>query len=224
VKIKIGTVEAGPKRVRVLKGGRIVADSTAVRLVWENHFYPTYFFPTDDVDFDALDESDVHRAADDEPGGGRSTPIVKLTWDAMDAWFEEDEEVIVHPRSPYVRVDALRSSRAVRVELDGVTIAESCSAVMLFETDLPTRYYLPKTDVHMDLLNRSEVHTGCPYKGVASYYDVRVNGKTHDALAWWYPSPLPESAPVAGLVCFYNEKVDLFIGGEPLRRPSTKFS
>lgn len=224
MKMKIGTVETSPKRVRAFKDGTVVADSRAPRLVWENPFYPTYFFPEGDVDLDTVDDALIHRPADDEPGGGRQVPLVKLDWDAMDAWFEEDEEIMVHARSPYVRIDALRSQRNVRVEIDGVEVANSDSPVLLFETHLPTRYYLPKTDVRMDLLRPTDTQTSCPYKGAASYYGVEVDGEIHDDLVWWYPSPLAESAPIAGYVSFYNEKVDLFVDGEPIGRPKTKFS
>ncbi len=224
MKIRPGHVEVSPKRVRAIKNGTVVADSTAPRLVWENPFYPQYYFPVADVRLDLLNEDDVHMPGDDEPGGGRTTPLVKLHWDAMDTWFEEDEEVIVHPRNPYVRVDALRSQRHVRVEVDGVTVADSTNAILLFETHLPTRYYLPKTDVRMDLLRPSETHTSCPYKGTASYYDLVIDGTVHEDLVWWYPSPLAESAPIAGHVCFYNERVDIVVEGERLARPRTTFS
>lgn len=224
MKVKPGTVETSPKRVRAFKDGAVVADSSAPRLVWENPFYPMYYFPESDVRIDLLDAALVHHPAEDEPGGGRRTPLVKVDWDGMDAWFEEDEEITVHPRSPYVRVDALRSQRHVRVEVDGVEVANSNSAILLFETHLPTRYYLPKTDVRMDLLTPTDTHTSCPYKGTASYYEVTVDGTTHEDLVWWYPAPLAESAPIASLVCFYNEKVDIFVDGEPAGRPRTKFS
>lgn len=224
MKIKPGTVETSPKRVRVYKDGQVVADSTEPRLVWENPFYPQYYFPESDVRVDLLDPALVHRPTEDEPGGGRRVPLLRLDWDAMDAWFEEDEEIIVHPRSPYTRVDALRSQRHIRVEVDGVEVANSTAAVILFETYLPTRYYLPKTDVRMDLLSPSDTQTSCPYKGTANYYDVTIDGATHEDLVWWYPSPLPESAPIANHVCFFNEKVDIFVDGEPLRRPRTKWS
>lgn len=224
MKMKVGHVERSPKRVRALHDGKVVVDSAHARLVWENPFYPSYFFAEDDVDLDAVPADAVHRPGDDEPGGGRSTPLVKLEWAAMDAWFEEDEEVIVHPRSPYVRVDALRSTRRVQVEIDGVQVADSTAPVLLFETHLPTRFYLPKTDVRMDLLEASDTHTSCPYKGEASYYSVEIEGQRHEDVVWWYPSPLAESAPIAGLVCFYNEKVDLIVDGQRLERPRTKFS
>ena len=142
----------------------------------------------------------------------------------MDAWFEEDEEVFVHPRSPFTRVDVLASSRNVRVEVDGVTVAESSSPRLLFETGLPVRYYLPKTHVRMDLLERTDTITRCPYKGDAEYWSVRAGGKVHEDLAWSYPTPLDESRKVTGLICFYSEKVDIYVDGELQERPTSKFA
>ncbi|HEX9767335.1 MAG TPA: DUF427 domain-containing protein [Nitriliruptorales bacterium] len=241
-------VENGPKRIRVLLGGEWVADTTNVKLVWEKPYYPTYYFPSVDVRTDLLvDTGQTHRS----PSRGESlvhdvkteqvtaeaaaswfqeadideiVDHVRFDWASMDAWFEEDEEVYVHPRDPYTRIDVLQSSRHVVVEVDGVVIADSTSPRLLFETGLPTRYYLPKTDVRMDLLTPTSTHTACPYKGQASYYSVTVDGTSHDDLAWWYPSPLRESEQITGYLAFYNEKVDLIIDGERFERPRTKFS
>jgi uncharacterized protein (DUF427 family) len=108
--------------------------------------------------------------------------------------------------------------------VDGVKVADSHSGRFLYETGLPTRYYLPKTDVRMDLLEATDLHTECPYKGVASYYDVVVNGERRENIVWWYPFPTEESSRVAGLVSFYNEKVDIYVDGKQLERPKTMFS
>jgi uncharacterized protein (DUF427 family) len=134
----------------------------------------------------------------------------------MDSWFEEDEEVFVHARDPYKRIDALRSSRHVRVEVDGVVLAESDHPTILFETSLPPRYYLPKVDVRMDLLEPTDTVTRCPYKGQARYWSARIGDRLEQDIAWSYPSPFPESQPVMALVCFYNERVDLIVDGERL--------
>ncbi len=142
----------------------------------------------------------------------------------MDAWFEEDEEVFTHPRDPYTRVDILPSSRHVRVEVDGVTVAETSKPTLLFETGLPVRYYLPKTHVRMDLLTPTERRTHCPYKGEAEYWSVRVGEAVHRDLAWSYRAPLPESQRIAGLISFYNERVDLHVDGVAQERPQTPFS
>ena len=161
--------------------------------------------------------------------------LVRITWDAVDRWLEEDVEVIVHPRSPYVRVDVLPTSRRVTVKIDGTVVAESTSASMLYETGLPPRYYLPPSDVRTELLTATETSSACPYKGVARYWSVTlpssdgapstVHGDTvHRDIVWGYDNPLPESAAVQGLMCFYNEKVDIEVDGEALEQPKTKFS
>ncbi|WBB70752.1 DUF427 domain-containing protein [Micromonospora sp. WMMD812] len=150
---------------------------------------------------------------------------IRFDWAALDNWFEEDEEVYVHPRNPYARVDALRSTRSVRVELEGVVLAESTSPVLAFETGLPTRYYLNRTDVNFGHLVPSETTTACPYKGrTSNYWSVRVDGAVHPDLAWSYAFPTAALLPIAGLITFYNEKVDLIVDGERLSRPRTHFS
>jgi uncharacterized protein (DUF427 family) len=142
----------------------------------------------------------------------------------MDAWFEEDEEVFVHPRDPHTRIDVLGSSRHIEILVDGVKIADSHQPRILFETGLPARYYLPRTDVRMDLLRPSATETQCPYKGTATYWSVVIDGTVHADLLWTYRTPTPESQKVAGLVCFYNERVDVVIDGVAQERPKTKFS
>jgi uncharacterized protein (DUF427 family) len=149
---------------------------------------------------------------------------VRLDWDAMSEWLEEDEPVYTHPRSPYTRVDILASSRHVRVELDGVVLAESRSPRILFETGLPPRYYLPIVDVRRGLLRPSGKLTRCPYKGTAAYWSVEVNGTTHEDLVWTYRTPLPESQKIAGLLCFYDERVDLIVDGVRQDPPRTQFA
>ncbi|MFF0768120.1 DUF427 domain-containing protein [Nonomuraea wenchangensis] len=237
-------VERTAKRVRAYLGGRAVADTTTALLVWEVPYYPTYYFPLADVDESALKatgatkhspsrgEGVVHTVtsgAAEAPDAALTFPDspleeirghVRFEWDAMDAWFEEDEEVYVHARDPYTRVDILPTSRHVRVEVDGVTVADSRGARVLFETGLPARYYLPKTDVRLDLLEHTDTVTRCPYKGTAEYWSV--NGQKD--LAWSYRTPLPESERIAGLIAFYNEKLDIYVDGELQERPRTKFS
>jgi uncharacterized protein (DUF427 family) len=150
--------------------------------------------------------------------------LVRIDWNAMDEWLEEDEPIYGHPRSPYARIDALRSSRTVRVELDGVVLAESSRPTVLYETGLPPRYYLPLSDIRMDLLEPSDTRSLCPYKGWASYWHLVLDGKRHEDFVWIYRTPLPESRPITGLACFYNEKVDLTVDGQRLDRPKTPFS
>jgi uncharacterized protein (DUF427 family) len=120
----------------------------------------------------------------------------------MDAWFEEDEQVFTHPRDPYTRVDILPSSRRIRIEAAGVTIAETSKPTLLFETGLPARYYIPKSHVRMDLLTPSETVSHCPYKGEAEYWSLRIGDDIRPDVAWSYGTPLPESQKIAGLVPF----------------------
>lgn len=139
----------------------------------------------------------------------------------MDSWFEEDDEVFVHPRSPYSRVDPLRSSRRIRVELDGVVLAESDATVMVFETGLPTRYYFPRTAVNFEHLTPSPTRPQRPYKGRTSAY---WSAGDQADLARSYEFPTVALRPIAGLVAFFNEKVDLAVDGVRLDRVVTHFS
>ena len=150
--------------------------------------------------------------------------LVRLDWNAMSEWLEEDEPVYYHPRDPYHRVDILGSSRHVRVEVDGVTVADSRQPRILFETGLPPRYYLPLIDVRQDLLRDSATKTHCPYKGTAGYWSVDAGQGLHEDIVWIYRSPLPESQKVAGLACFYDEKVTVYVDGVRQDKPVTPFS
>ena len=161
----------------------------------------------------------------------RDSPLVELRgvarfdWNAADMqWLEEDELVYTHPRDPYTRVDILTSTRHVRVEVEDVLVAESRSPQILFETHLPPRFYLPMADVRMELLEPTSTVTHCPYKGMATYWSLVLDDRRYDDFAWCYRSPFAESQKIAGLVCFYNEKVDLIVDGELQPRPHTKFS
>jgi uncharacterized protein (DUF427 family) len=240
-------VEPGTKRVRGYLRGELLFDTTRPLLVWEAPFYPTYYIPADDV-ADVLVANGATRESKrlrtgeslDVKIAGETfervalrypdAPIeairnaVRFEWDALDEWLEEDEPVYVHPRDPYTRVDILASSRHVEVVIDGVKVADSNKPTILFETRLPPRFYLPISDLRMDLLRPTPTTTRCPYKGSANYWSVEVDDKTYDDLAWTYRTPLPESQKIAGLVAFYNEKVDLYVDGELQRRPRTKFS
>ncbi|MQY05905.1 DUF427 domain-containing protein [Actinomadura macrotermitis] len=230
-------IEQGARRVRAYLGGQLVADTIRPVLVYEVPYYPAYYIPAEDVRAELVEDGPGRDGAvsytvrvdgAQAPGGALRFPaeelrgLVRLKWGAMDAWFEEDQEVFVHPRNPRTRVDVLPSSRHVRVEVDGVTVAESSSPSMLHETGLPVRYYLPKTHVRMELLEPSETVTGCPYKGFAEYWSVRAGGTVHEDIAWSYASPLPESAAVRGLVAFYGEKVDIFVDGVEQERPKPR--
>jgi uncharacterized protein (DUF427 family) len=205
-------IEDGQKRVRCYLSGALAADTGDPVLVWEHRYYPAYWLPERDVDFALLPGSAVRRSADERLRG-----LVHLDWEALDEWFEEDEPVYVHPRNPYTRIDVLASSRHVVVEIDGVQFADSRQPRILFETGLPPRYYLPLTDVRLDLLRPSGTTSHCPYKGTATYWSCGA----HDDIAWTYRTTLPESQKVVGLVCFYDERVDVTLDGVRQERPRT---
>ena len=240
-------VERSPKRVRAYLNGQVVADSYAPLLVWEVPYYPTYYFPASDIKAELIPSGesehkaglgdaeilDVKTGAGTADGAARryaNSPVadvreaVRLDWPAMTEWLEEDEPVYTHPRDPYHRIDILASSRHVRVEMDGVTVAESDQPHLLFETGLPTRYYLPISALRADLLRPSDSSTHCPYKGTAGYWSVDTGTRVHKDVVWIYRMPLPESQKVAGLACFYNERVDIYLDGERLPRPKSPFS
>jgi uncharacterized protein (DUF427 family) len=205
--------------IRGTSDGATIVDSRAAILVWEpGKKVPIYAFPTHDV---AL--SHAHDAAslgvrhfDDPDLAG----YITVAWHALQHWYEEDEEVFVHPRDPFVRVDTLHSRRHVRVERDGEVLAESENAILLFETGLPTRYYLPEGDVDAAVPAESDRQTGCPYKGFASYRDALVGARRHPGLFWSYETPFPEAAEVKGRLAPYNERVDLIVDGELQERPA----
>jgi uncharacterized protein (DUF427 family) len=144
--------------------------------------------------------------------------LVKIDFRAIDQWFEEDVAIYCHPKDPYKRIDILSSTRSIKVSVDGVMLAESSNPLLLLETTLRTRYYLPPTSVNWEYLVQSETATLCPYKGRANYYHVKVNGKVHRDMVWYYRYPTPESAPIAGYMCFYNEMVDIWVDGEEEER------
>ncbi len=229
-------VEEGRKRVRAYLGGQLVADTLRPQLVWESPHYPTYYVPADDVKaqlaptgkterspsrgeaelFDvvvdgATAESAARRYSDSPLEELRE--LVRLDFGAMTEWFEENEPIFVHPRDPYTRIDVLASSRHIRVEIDGVTVADSHQPRILFETGLRPRYYLPLTDVRMDMLRPSETESRCPYKGTANYYSVDTGTAVHEDVVWYYKTPLPESQKIIGLVAFWNEKLDIYVDG-----------
>ena len=227
--------EPGAKRVRAYVRGVAVFDTTHPLYVWEHPRYPCYYIPLADVRRDLLVPSDTvthspsrgdarHfsvRAGGDERVDAAwqytASPVeelrghVRFAWEAMDAWFEEDDEVYTHARDPYTRIDILASSRPARVELDGIVLADSSHPYVLFETRLRPRWYFAKSDVRMDLLLPADHVTHCPYKGRAEYWSVRIGERLEENLAWSYRTPLPESERIAGLVAFYDERVDLVI-------------
>jgi uncharacterized protein (DUF427 family) len=238
-------LESSPKRVRVQLGAETIADSRRAMLLHESGLQPVYYFPPDDVRRDVLEESDKHtrcpkkgeasyftlrvgdRVVKDGAwyypnpleGAPPINDLIAFYWDRVDRWLEEVEEVMVHPRDPYHRLDVLRSDRHVRISLDGRLLAESRRAIALFESNLPPRWYIPREDVVAEL-KPSDTLTRCPYKGQASYYSAAGV----DDLIWCYEQPLPEAARIKGMLCFFNEKVDLELDGELQERPETPWS
>ena len=243
-------IEPSPRRVRAFLHGVPVADSKQVKLVFEPRRLPVYYFPLPDVRADLLRPTDYTVAQGREAAltrwnlelgdrrvenaaWGYAEPDaehaslkdhVAFFWAKLDAWYEEDDEVFVHPRDPYHRVDVLNSSRHVRVVVDGQTVADTPRPRLLFETGLPTRYYVPKADVRMDMLEPSDTSSACPYKGRASYWSVRVGDKLFNDLIWGYPAPIPECPKIENLLSFYNEKLDIYVDGELQLRPVTPWS
>ncbi len=240
----VNRIEPCPRRIRGILNGQTVFDTTRALYVWEWPGYPQYYVPAPDVRQQFLMASeapveapvggalphdlqvgDVRReqAARVHPATGESglAGTVRFDWEALDAWFEEDEETFVHPRNPYTRVDALRSLRHLRVEVADAVLAETTAPVLLFETGLPTRYYVDKTAVRFEHLRPSDARSSCPYKGnTSAYWSAEVDGVVHLDVAWTYDFPTRALAPIAGLVAFFNEDVDLFLDGQPLRRES----
>ena len=230
--------------------GKTVADSKRAQLLYLPPPFNAYAFPRDHVTWDLLRKSTsgltmpglgevenwsiavdgvVSEGAawtfpQPPPGLEALTGLVVLRWHLMDAWFEEDDEVFVHPRDPYHRVDVLNSSRHVRVSVGGELLAETHRPRLLFETSLPVRYYIPMLDVRMELLESSQTISRCPYKGVASYWSARVPGAELPDIAWSYKAPIPECPKIENLIAFFNERVDLDVDDERLDRPRTPWS
>jgi uncharacterized protein (DUF427 family) len=211
-------LEDFPRRVRALVGGQVVVDSLGVKLLHEQHSLPVWCFPPEDVRIDQLGEG-----AWIYPDG-LAEGLIGIRWDAVEQWLEEDEEVLFHPRDPYHRVELRDTSRHVEVALEGEALAESSSALALFEASLPTRWYLPAEDVRAELVANRSVRTGCAYKGWASYHDVRIGERLEPVLAWLYEDPLEGVERIEGRICFFNERVDLSLDGELQERPRTQWS
>jgi uncharacterized protein (DUF427 family) len=235
----------------VVFGGQTIADSTRVMLLLEAGRLPVFYFPQEDVRQGILERTDhttrsplkgdatywtvragdrvAERAAwsyEDPPADGPGVKgYVAFYWSEMDAWYEEEERAYAHARDPYKLVDVRQSGRHVRVEHGGVTLAETRHPRLLFETGLPVRYYLPPDDVRLDLLVPSATVSQCAYKGEASYWSARIGEWEYPDVAWRYREPLALVAPVAGLICFFQERVDaIVVDGERVEKPRTPWS
>lgn len=248
---KVRTETIG-KWVRARLGGELIVETRSPTLVWQGGFPPVYGFAGDAVRADVLQPASRQdypggfffgphlpvRTWWDVVAGGSRHPaaawalddpalrdLVFLTWEpGLIDWTEEDEPVAGHPRDPHKRVEALPSSRHVEVSVDGVVLARSDRPVLLFETDLPTRYYLPPEDVALDLLDPTPNTSLCPYKGIADSYWTYPGPAPLRNVAWSYSRPFGAVANIAGRIAFYNELVDLTVDGERLERPRSPFS
>jgi uncharacterized protein (DUF427 family) len=185
------------RRVRAVKGGRALIDTERALLLHRPGLPPTLAFPSADVDGLATE------AASDAPG------YVTVASDAVDAWYEEDEEFFGHPRNPYHRIDCLRSSRPLRVEAEGIVLVDTNDTMVVDETALDPRLYVDPGLVRVEL-TRSQLHTYCPYKGTATYWNAVVNGVVLTDVAWSYEEALPESSPLQHLVSFDDQRVSVF--------------
>ncbi len=244
-------LEPSPRRVRAVIDDVVIADSIEVMLLREQGHLPVYYFPRHDVREDLLVPTthsthcphkgdaaywtiDVGARTAVNAVWGYPNPSSHLAglddylafyWNKMDRWYEEDEEVFVHARDPHKRVDVLESERPVQVVLNGEVVAESTQARFLFETSLPTRYYIPQDDVRMEVLAPSETRSRCPYKGLAVYWSATVAGKVVENVVWSYPDPIAECPRIKGRLCFFNEVVDdILVDGEPVPKIRTAWS
>ncbi|KAI1385535.1 DUF427-domain-containing protein [Hypoxylon trugodes] len=241
-----------PRRVRILYNGVYIADTTSAVYVWEHEYYPYFYVPKSSVKEGVLHPSQHSNDAAFQTAtlrvGDRSTDrvlifadkgiaekgkelegLVRFEFGAVDAWFEEDTPIYVHPKDPFRRVDVLHSTRPIEVHVNGIVVAKAESSFHLYETGLPCRYYLPPTAVDRKLLRESDMATACPYKGIASYFDLVLDDGDKDRfkdLIWWYRSPNLECAQIAGALCFYHEKeeVEILLDGEVVRKPKTPWS
>ncbi|EHY58451.1 hypothetical protein ABEF92_007584 [Exophiala dermatitidis] len=237
------------KRVRGVLDGQFIFDTTSAKLVWEIPYYPQYWIPktdfldaatfTEDKPISGIQSSTSKLSV--KRGGGNSNSTsksvhtllvpdsfnselagyVKIDFKALDAWYEEQSLVLYHPKDPFHRVDILPSGRHVRVELDGVVLADTTDqggVMSLWETNFPARWYLPQTAVRWEYLTPSATKTGCPYKGEASYYNAVIDGRETKDVVWWYPNPTLESGLIRGMLCFYPDKVDTWVDGKRIEK------
>ncbi len=243
--------EDSRRRVRVVFAGVAVADSKHLMLLHEFGRLPVFYFPLEDVRMDLLEASE-HRTHSPLKGqasywtlrvGERSAkhaawsylqPLpegpqlqgyLAFYWDLMDAWFDVEQQVYAHARDPYKRLDILPYSRHVRIVLGGVTIADTHRPLLLLETGLPIRYYIPPQDVRMEFLMPTETITHCPYKGMATYWSASIGEQVFKDIVWSYQEPLPECTPIAHFLCLYNERVDaIYVDDEVMPVPTTIWS
>ncbi len=239
------------KRLRVVFNGETIADSRQAQYLFETRHLPVYYFPREDVRMDLLErtehstfcpfkgtagyfsvragdrvaENAVWTYEEPFPQTAEIKDYLSFYWNRMDHWYEEDEEVFVHPRDPYSRIDIVASKRPVKVVVAGETVAATTDARFLFETGLPTRYYIPPSDVRTDLLQPSDTTTACPYKGQERYWHLAVGDQRFEDIVWAYPDPVAEAGRIKDLMCFFDEHVEaIYVDGQAVARPKTKWS
>ncbi|HEX7382377.1 MAG TPA: DUF427 domain-containing protein [Nevskiaceae bacterium] len=231
--------DAFPRRVRAFVHDVAVLDTRAGMLLYETGLLPQLYVPRADVRMDLLEQTahvthcpfkgeasywsiHVGDRMVENAAWAYPTPIasaswlqdyVAFYWRAIDRWMDEDETVEGHLRDPYHRVDVRRSSRRVEVRVGERVVADSRRAVLLSETGLPNRRYLPLADVHEELLVVSDTHTICPYKGTASYRSLRVADRIIRDAAWYYPDPFDGVQAIRDHLCFLAQGVSTWVDG-----------
>lgn len=229
-----------PKRIRGVIGGETLVDTRRGKMLHETSQLAQWYLPLQDVREDLLVRTD-HRETDATKGtatyydihvGDRTesdaawtyteptegmpqlAELVAVSFDKLDAWFEEDDEIVGHPRDPYHRFDCRHTSEHVEVRIGGETIVETDRAIKLFETNLPPRYYIRFDDVKPDCLSPSETRGICPYKGWEAYFNVRAGGTTVPDGAWMISEPFGEAITVAGCVSFWGDGTEVLADGQ----------
>ena len=210
-------VDPIPRRIRAMRRGETVVDSRRVKMLHQHGVLPRYFFPRNDVRLEQVRNLEPVLPPAAAPG---LDGHVTFAWDDLDAWFEEDEQLLAHAIDPYHRVDVRRTSRHVVVSDSGVVLADTRRAQALFETGLPTRWYVPREDIVVPL-EPSELQTQCAYKGIASYWSARIEGRVLENIAWSYPEPRHDANAVRDWICLFNEMLDIDVDGEREQRPET---
>jgi uncharacterized protein (DUF427 family) len=214
--------------IQLQHGGAIVIKTTSAVLVWEHPYYPQLYIPIDNILSSPLcgrgEEHEVYTDPNDRtliatnitasfnnqpvhdiltfgdlkgPAASLSS-LARIPFDAVDAWFEESTQIYVHPKDPFKRVDTVLSTRPIVVRVGGKVVASTTTSMHLYETGLPTRYYMPLTAIDSSVLRPSKTRTKCPYKGEAEYYSVEVDGNTYEDVVWYYRTPLIECAKIEG--------------------------
>ncbi|MGH3821406.1 MAG: DUF427 domain-containing protein [Pseudonocardiaceae bacterium] len=229
-----------PRRVRAEFGGQTVLDTRAGMLLHETGLRPQLYLPERDLRTGLLEPTDHHtycpfkgeasyrtlrvgdRVADNAvwhypdplPSASWLAGYTALYWSTVDRWLDEDEEVLGHLPDPFHRIDVRATSRRVRVLAGDTVLAESTRALVLSETGLPNRYYLPAADIRENLV-ASATRTVCPYKGWASYWSLHLGNRELADVAWEYPQPLAEATRIAGYRCFGHDELTVEIDGTP---------